>query len=177
MTTNRYPFDQDDPLARARREAARLITTLADLEAARHYGLRAQAREHTERMVGIMLGLQVDVDAIRRELAGTEPEPEPEPEPGPELLRLDEDCPDCGHTAGVHDSLAYRAATPEAEWIGCVWRPVNGGDRCGCLRVYDPSEVEATEPADVPPGLTTADMLALDPPPSESELRVLDGNR
>lgn len=38
--------------------------------------------------------------------------------------------------------------------------------------------LEAPEPADVPPGLTGADMAAIDPAPiAESEARLMDGNR
>lgn len=169
--------DLDDPVARARREAARLLGALGDLDSSRHYGLRVATAGHAERAQAILSGLQMDLDAIARVLA-------PEAAPAASAtLEVNGTCPDCGHGSNLHDGLAYRAMADRdlAHRLGCIASlEAVGVPACGCTRVR-PELPYTTEtvpgPADVPPGLAMADMAAIDPAPPESELRVLDGNR
>jgi len=143
------PLNQD-ALERARREAARLLSALGDLDTARHYGLTAQGLDHLNRAAGIVLGLQVDLAMLRRELDPDAPEPEPAPEPGSVLLDWDKECPDCGHSGWMHDTPAYRARRAETDWVGCAERTDPYDRLCGCQQLTaDRDEPDAPEPGSV----------------------------
>jgi hypothetical protein len=199
MTTQRIDATAQDPTARARREAARLLGALADLDAARHYGLTTAAREHGDCARGILLGLQVDLDMIRRELDPLAVVAEP-------AYDRTIECPDCGVITGgvglgldpyAHEcpaaeltlagEVAARPAATDASgrhsWpceacghdLGAHAGALSG---VGCLVKIDH---EHYCPCDHnrPVVIEYRGDLAgeVDPRPSESELRVLDGNR
>ena len=125
--------DLDAPLERARLDAARLIARLADLDAARHYGLRVAARHHLTDSQAILGRIAVDLDAVARVLAGVDPAPSTARTVA--YLPVGSTCPDCGHGAYAHASAAdlARWAVDDERPIYCVSLGDTPGS-CGCTR-------------------------------------------
>ena len=143
------------PEARAQREAARLIDCIEALGHARYVGLTAQAAELADRAQSIALGIASDLATTWREL---HPAETPDRYPGSSELGSDPDYPGIDAAMfGVTESVV-------------VGRQPSGvtvrRDAAGRLAEYGPAGDRLTTWA-------TADELNV----TESELRLLDGNR